>query len=77
MYLQELCAAKLGWDQTVPDDPLKKRYFLSSSLSEAQPIIIPQHYLDELSDVISATLCMFCDTSLKAQAAVVYLHSGD
>lgn len=59
--------------QTVPDDLFKRWYSLRSFLSEAQPIVIHRHYLDGLSDVISATLCGFCDASLKAQAAVTYL----
>ena len=74
MFLQELCCAKLDWDQPLPDKLLKKWHTLRSSLSEGQPIHIPRCYLDRVSEVISASLFGFCDASLKAQAAVIYLR---
>lgn len=47
---------------------------LSISLKAAQPTVIPCCYLFGLSgQLISASLCGFCDASTKAYAGVVYL----
>ena len=47
---------------------------LSAALLEAQPIIIPRCLADGIDGcIISYTLCGFCDASLGAYAAVVYL----
>ena len=73
MFLQELCEAKLGWDDPLPTNLIKKWNSLVSALEEGQPVSIPRCYLDQNSEVLSATLCGFSDASLKAYAAVVYL----
>ena len=74
MFLQELCEAKLEWDQPLSSKLLEKWHSLRSGLEEGQPIYIPRCYLDGVSNkIVSCTLCGFCDSLLKAYAAVIYL----
>ena len=74
MFFQELCEAKLEWDHALPKALLGRWYSLRSSPEEGQSIAIPHCYLDGISEeLISCTLCGFCDASLKAYAGVVYL----
>ena len=71
IFYQELCEAKLKWDEPLP---LGKWHSLKSSLEEGQPISIPQCLFNGVSDdLVSCTLCGFCDASLKAYTGVVYL----
>ena len=74
MLFQELCEAKCGWDQPLPDNLLKKWQSLKSSLDEGQSIQIIRCYFDGVfNEIVSCTPCGFCDASLKAYAGVVYL----
>lgn len=74
IFLQELCEAKLGWDQTLTGRLLEKWRYLSSSLCEGQRFSMPRCYIDGIQDQNTTyTLCGFCDSSLKAYAAVIYL----
>ena len=74
LAFQELCEAKLEWDEPLPNNLLGKWHSLKSSLEEGQPISIPRCYFNGVSDdLVSCTLCGFCDASLKAYAGVVYL----
>ena len=48
---------------------------MCTSLSEAQSILIPRCYIGGIQEeVLAYRLCGFCDASLEAYAAVVYLH---
>ena len=74
MFFQELCEAKLDWDQPLTGKLLERWQLLKSGLGEGQTILIPRCYFsDVLEQLISCTLCGFCDASLKAYAGVVYL----
>ncbi len=73
MFLQEMCEVKLGWDDPLPSNLSKKWNVLKLTLLEGQPMPVPRCYLTHISNILSATLCGFCDASLKAYAAVVYL----
>ena len=75
IFLQELCEAKLDWDQPITGRLLEEWIQLFLSLQEGPQIfVLPQCYLDRVKEqVISYSLCGFCDSSLKAYAAVVYL----
>ncbi len=46
---------------------------LNDCLHAGPKLPIPRCYLTHISNIQSATLCGFCDASLKAYAAVVYL----
>ena len=70
---QELCEAKLEWDEPIPAD-LKWWRSLKLDLEEGQSISIPRCYFESVpDDLVSCTLCGFCDASSKAYAGVVYL----
>ena len=48
---------------------------LVTDLKEGEPISVPRKYFHCLeSDSVSLTLFGFCDASLQAYAAVIYLH---
>ena len=72
IFLQKLCEAKLGWDQPLVGKLLEKWRSLSFSLHESQPFMIPRCYLIGVAEQdVSFSLCGFCDSSLKAYAAVI------
>lgn len=74
IFLQELCEAKLGWDQPLTGRLLQRWHYLSSSLRECRPFYTPRCYLDGVGEQdVCYSLCGFCDASLKAYAAVIYL----
>ena len=74
MFLQTMCEAKLEWDQPLPTDLLSRWQKLSAGLLEAQTISILRCCTEQVEgEVISYTLCGFCDASFVAYAAVVYL----
>ena len=73
-FLQTMCEAKLEWEQPLPTDLLSKWQKLSAGLQEAQTISIPRCCTEQAEGkVISYALCGFCDVSLGAYAAVLYL----
>ena len=74
IFIQELSQAVLDWDQQLTGPLLEKWQHLSSRLLEPRPFLTPRCYLKGIREqVISYSLCGFCDASLKAYAAVVYL----
>ena len=76
MFCQQLCEAKVGWDEPLPDDFLKTWQQLLVMLSEAKAISIPRCVYRTTSPK-SARLIGFCDASAKAYAAVVYIKLED
>ena len=74
VFMQTLCEAKIGWDETVPEPLLDQWKKLVASLTESKTMTISRCYLDGVNDVVSSyQLCGYCDASLSAYAAVVYL----
>ena len=74
VLFQQLCQAKVEWDQPLTGKLLKKWQCLIASLREPQPLSISRCYFDDIQEKVQAySLCGFCDASLKAYAAVVYL----
>ena len=74
MFLQTMCEAKLEWDQPLPTELLSRWQKLSAGFLEAQTISIPRCCTEQVEgEVISYTLCGFCDASFGVYAAVVYL----
>ena len=75
IFLQELCEAKLSWDQPLTGRLLEKWHCMSSNLCEEFSLMVPRCYLNGIgTEVLSASLCGFGDSSLKAYAAVVYIR---
>ena len=74
ILFQELCEARLEWDEPLPPDLLTKWQALVSSLRRVHPLTIPRCYFEGLSlPASSCRLLGFCDASKMAYAAVVYL----
>jgi len=74
MFFQELCESKLDWDQPLTGALMEKWQVLKSGLAEGQSVSIPRCYFNGVSEqLVSCTLCGFCDASVKAYAGVVYL----
>ena len=74
LLFQKLCVHKMDWDQPLTDDLLKEWCTLLEDLQVDIPISIPRCYIGTTdSRIISTTLCVFCDASTRAYAAVVYL----
>ena len=74
MLFQKLCRDKMEWDCPLPEDLLQEWKELITDLGEGVPVSVPRSYLHGVSeDLVSVTLCGFCDASTRAYAAVVYL----
>ena len=74
ILFQELCESKVDWDHPLTGKLLTKWKSLIADLQEGQVMSIPRCYFDGIDgEVISCRLCGFCDASVNAYAAVVYL----
>ena len=75
VLFQKLCQCKSDWDEVIPDDLVEEWKDLISDLNVASPVSLPRSYLCGISGPISSvTLHGFCDASIRAYAAVVYIH---
>ena len=74
MLCQQLCIAKVGWDDPLKDELLERWSQLLSILRGAKPISIPRCVYNQRANPKTARLVGFCDASSKAYAAVVYLR---
>ena len=74
IVLQRLCQLKIGWDCDLPEELAKEWRVLMADLNEAGPISIPRRYVQQVA-LAAYTLCGFCDVSMRAYAAVIYLRS--
>ena len=72
ILFQELCEAKINWDDPLNGILLEKWKKLLSSLSGPELIVIPRCYFP--SHPQSIKLIGFCDASQRAYAAVTYLR---
>ena len=73
ILFQGLCNHKIGWDDPLPESLLIKWKQLLLGL-QAQPLRLPRYCITgNLSN--KARLIGFCDASLKAYAAAVYLEN--
>ena len=74
LFLRELCKAKIDWDLILSGELMDSWNRLRSSLQYSPTISISRCYMEGISEeIISCTLCGFCDASNKAYAGVVYL----
>ncbi len=76
MLFQELCKAKLGWDDPLTGGLLNQWTKLVGELKMTRPLVVPRQYFKGI-DVAEGvyTLQGFCDASARAYAAVVYLRA--
>ena len=76
MLFQDICAAKLNWDEMLSGELLAKWNCLLSSLEKSQPLCIPRCYFNNFTSSTSCTCSLvgFCDASQKAYAAVIFLR---
>ena len=73
VFLQELTKSKIDWNQPLTGSPLEKWKLLVSGLCNGLPITITRVYFNSETQPDSYHLCGFCDASVLAFAAVVYL----
>ena len=74
ILFQKLCESKVDWDQPLSGRLLEKWRCLIADLCESQPITVPRSYQAGVQrEITSYRLCGFCDASVSAYAAVVYL----
>ena len=73
ILFQKLCQFKVDWDCDLPEELLKEWNTLLDDLKRAIPISIPRSYHYRVEGSASYTLCGFCDSSMQAYAAVLYL----
>lgn len=78
ILMQEICKHKLGWDQPL-DGELQDRWTrLIQQLNEAPPVTLPRCCLQgPSSESKTYQLHGFCDASITAYTAVVYLVEED
>ena len=75
MFAQQLCEARVGWDEPLKGDLLKQWEYLLTMLRDAEIIVVPQLLCPStVCSIKSAGLIGFCDASSKAYAAVVYFR---
>jgi len=74
VFIQELCEGMTDWDQPITGDTLQRWQCLVDELQEGRVIMVPR-YLCSHNDVreVNYELRGFCDASLTAYAAEVYL----
>ena len=75
MFIHELCKAKLEWDQPLVGEQLATWRTLVTGLTTVEPVSLPRWYFHGASSQATVSLHGFCDTFVRAFAAVVYLVS--
>lgn len=74
MFCQQLCESKVRWDEPLTGSLLDKWSQLLSMLQDTRIMIVPRCVYCHPANPIKSTLVGFCDASVKAYAAVVYLR---
>ena len=52
VFMQSLCEAKIGWDDTIPEPLIARWHKLVLTLSESQPLTLPRCYLNGVTGEI-------------------------
>uniref|UniRef100_A0A1X7T5W1 PiggyBac transposable element-derived protein domain-containing protein n=1 Tax=Amphimedon queenslandica TaxID=400682 RepID=A0A1X7T5W1_AMPQE len=74
LFLQELHCLKIGWDEQISDSMQKKWTDIVISINNSEPIFINRHYFcNTCGEKVEIKLCGFCDASMRAYAAVIYM----
>jgi len=67
LFTQQLCEAKIDWDEPLTGEFLKQWEHLLAMLKGSNVITIPQLlFHGAMSSIRTAKLVGFCDTSLRA-----------
>jgi hypothetical protein len=75
LLFQELGLAKGDWDHPLEGTLKCNWQKLVDNLKEVQPVVIPRCYISDIHEqVVSYELHRFCDASIKAYAAIVYIR---
>ena len=74
VFIQKLGESVAEWDQLITGDNLRKWQSLAAELQEAPIVTIPRYLFDDITgEFNSHELWGFCDASMTAYAAVVYM----
>ena len=75
VLFQKICELKIGWDDYVSGDPLKRWKSLIHGLAQSSPLCIPRYLFQHVEDYTDAVYSLqgFSDASQEAYAAVIYL----
>ena len=76
LLFQDICAAKLDWDDQLEGELLLKWKMLLSRMKEPLLLQIPRCYFHGVEEPHSCELVGFCDASQRAYAAVVFMKIG-
>ncbi|KAL5457182.1 hypothetical protein EMCRGX_G034427 [Ephydatia muelleri] len=74
LLFQDICVAKLNWDDDLEGDLLKRWKGLILQMREPLLLRIPRCYFKGMGEPLSCSLVGFCDASARAFAAVVYMN---
>ena len=74
LLFQDICVAKLNWDDDLEGDLLKRWKGLILQMREPLLLRIPRCYFKGMGEPLSCSLVGFCDASARAYAAVVYMN---
>ena len=75
IFFQELCQAKLEWDELLSESMRERWEKLLSGLRVEQPLRISRCFGTTSSS--TWRLLGFCDASVRAYAAVIYVDTGE
>lgn len=73
MLFQDICAAKLRWDEPLSGELLSRWEHLTYSLQQSESLCVPRCYFQDVIGISSCSLVGFCGASQKAYVAVVFL----
>ena len=73
MLHQDLCGKRIGWDEPLEGEALRKWKTLIAELKKMEPVSIPRWLFSNADQEDTITLHVFCDASKNAYAAVIYL----
>lgn len=77
LLLRVLTTGSCDWDAPLPDKKYKEWKVWRDSLKELECVKIPCTYAISLGQTQGKEMCVFCDTSTNAIAAVAYIRVTD
>ena len=77
IFFQKLCGSKIGWDEELAEELMQEWSSLVDDLKCGACVSIPRGYFTSINlELTTCYLRGFCDASVHAYAAVVYLILG-